>query len=182
MYVLPPNVVARDTRAHVQTPIEEVGTMGTMTPTSAHLRAHERISEVLVMHAHRPLRFMLRTMLADEGYNVSDAPTYTAVLRYLRRATEPAVVVTGNSTADFDAEAEFFGHITADAAPTGLARRNRYVLLCTVPERLPAELRSTLSTLGVPILQMPSQLPELVEVVRRVARRTSAEAAGESAG
>jgi hypothetical protein len=178
MYVLPPAVVARDTRAHVQTHEEGVGTKGTMTSTSAHPMAQAGISDVLVMHSHRPMRFMLRLMLADEGYSVSDAPTYTAVLRYLRRATEPAVVVTGNSTADFHAEAEFFGHITADAA---LAQRHRYVLLCTIPERLPAELRATLSSLGVVILYMPSQLPDLVAVVARLAGRAPAEGAGESA-
>jgi hypothetical protein len=64
---------------------------------------------VLVVHADRPLRHALRTMLADEGYAASDAPTYTAVLRHLRTAAEPAVVVIGNSRADFTTEAEFLG-------------------------------------------------------------------------
>jgi hypothetical protein len=134
------------------------------------------------MHAHRPLRAMLRMLLADEGRSLSEAPTYTAVLRHLRKATAPAVVVAGNSTADFHEEAEFFGHITADSTPAGLARWNRFILLCTMPERLPAELRATLNSLGVPILHMPSQLPELSGLVTRVAGGRPTEAKGESAG
>jgi hypothetical protein len=122
---------------------------------------------------------MLRLMLVDEGYAVSETPTYTAALRYLRTAAEPAVVVAGNSTADFDAEAEFFGHISADAA---LARQNRYVLLCTVSERLPADLQATLGRLGVPILCMPLQLTDLVEVVARLAGRRPTEAKLEAEG
>jgi hypothetical protein len=176
MYALPPDVVTRDTRAHVERAhVLEMGTMGTMA--HPHAMAQAGISDVLVTHAHRPLRYMLRTMLAEEGYAASDAPTYTAVLRYLRRATVPAVVVAGNLRADFTAEAELFGHIRADPA---LARRNRFVLLCTIPERLPADLQATLSSLDVPILHMPSQLPDLVELVGRLAGRTPAEGAGES--
>jgi hypothetical protein len=163
---LAPRVLGRDTQAHV-------GVVDTMTPTTA----QERVSDVLVVHASYPMRTMLRTMLADEGYAASATPNYPPVLRYLQTAAEPAVVVAGNSTADFQAEEEFFGHIAADAT---LARRNRFVLLCTVPERLPADLQATLNSLGVPILHMPSQLPELVKVAARVAERAPADGGGES--
>jgi hypothetical protein len=168
-------VAARDMPAHqvhMQAHMEEGGTM-------AQTVAQGAISDVLIVYAQRPLRYMLRLMLADEGYAVSDTPTYTAVLRYLHKATEPAVIVAGNSAADFDAEAEFFGHIMAHAA---LARQNRYVLLCTVPERLPADLQARLSSLGVPILCMPLQLTDVVKVVARLAGRMPAEGESEAEG
>jgi hypothetical protein len=137
----------------------------------------ERISDVIVMQANGPLRMMLRLVLADDGYSVTEAPTYAAVLRHLRTATGPVVVVAGNLTPDYHAEVAFFAHIAADAE---LARRHRYVLLCTSPRSLPPSLQATLNRLGAPILQMPMHLPDLEEAVARVAEWTHAE--GESAG
>jgi hypothetical protein len=137
----------------------------------------ESISDVVVMHAQAPLRTLLRLMLAQQGYIIFEAKTYDAVLRHLRGTAEPIVVVAGNSTPDYRAEVAFFGHITADAA---LARRHRFVLLCTLPDRLPSDFQATVNSLGVLILPMPSRMFDLVEAVALAAGRT--QVAGETAG
>lgn len=137
----------------------------------------ESIADVVVMHAHRPMRTLLRMALAEDGYLVSEAPTYTAALRHLRAATGSVVVVAGNWAPDYHSEIEFFHHIAADM---NLARRHRCVLLCTVPEWLPAALDSTLHALGVAVLRMPTHLGELLDTVAMAAGRTLAE--DESAG
>jgi DNA-binding NtrC family response regulator len=137
----------------------------------------DTISDVVVMHAHGPMRALLRMALAEDGYLISEAPTYTAVLRHLRAASRPIVVVAGNWAPDYRSEIEFFHHIAAD---TTLARRHRCVLLCTVPEWLPVALDSTLHALGVAVLRMPTHLPELLDTVAMAAGRTQTE--DESAG
>jgi hypothetical protein len=103
---------------------------------------------------------------------VSEVSTYTAVLRHVRAAAGPVVVVAGNWATDYHAEMEFIRHIAADVA---LARRHRYVLLCTIPEWLPDGLDSTLRGLAVPLLRMPTHLPELLDTVAMAAGRTQAE-------
>jgi hypothetical protein len=138
--------------------------------------ARESTSTVLVTHPHAPMRLLLRMTLVDDGYTVMETPNYSAVLRRLRRATDPMVVVTGNWQADFRAEQKFFGRIAADAA---LARRHRFVLFCTLPEWMPAELDAALRGLGVTVLRTPS-IAYLREAVAVAAGRTQAEA--DSAG
>jgi hypothetical protein len=144
--------------------------------------SYERIAEasivgVLVMHAHRPLRLLLRIALTKEGYAVTEVPSYAALLRALHTATGPRVVVAGNWASASRAEEEFFGHIAADAA---LARRHRFQLLSTVPETHPAALHALLRGLGVVVVRVPFQLPELLATVAVAAGRTPVE--GTSAG
>jgi hypothetical protein len=137
----------------------------------------QSISDVVVMHPHAPMRLMLRMILTDEGYVVTEAPTYIAVLRHLHTAPEPVVVVAGNWEPNYHAEAEFFGKIASDAS---LALRHRFVLFATIPEWLPDDLDAKLRSLQVPILRMPSHVSVLVEAVALTTGRPLVE--DESAG
>ena len=130
------------------------------------------ISDVVVMHSHPPMRLLLRMQLTTDGYSVTELPTYLAVLRHLRAAATPTVVVAGNFTYDFQAEADFFAQVAADAT---LARRHRFVLLSTIPEWQPTALDTTLRSLGVPVLKLPWDMRDLLTTVARVAGRTAAD-------
>jgi hypothetical protein len=114
------------------------------------------------------MRRMLRMVLTDAGYSVTEAVTYAAVLRALGTAAQPVVVVAGTWEASHQAEVEFFGQVAADAA---LVRRHRFVLLTTVPEFLPDALEATLRSLGVVTLEMPARASELLEAVALAAGR-----------
>lgn len=129
------------------------------------------IPDVLVMHAHGPMRMVLRLVLAQDYYTVAEAASYACVLRHLRTAISPTVVVAGNWTADYRAEADFFGQIARDVA---LSRRHHFVLLTTIPEWLPPQLDAMLRGLGVPVLKLPVEVPELLTAVALAAGRTPA--------
>jgi DNA-binding NtrC family response regulator len=130
------------------------------------------LSDVLIVHAHDQMRQLLHLALSEAGYHVVAAASYDAVLHHLRTASKPVVVVSGNWATDYEAEQEFFGQLAADAT---LARRHRYVLLCTIPEYLPDDLDALLCSLGVFMLAMPLRLHELLATVACVARRTPLE-------
>jgi hypothetical protein len=137
----------------------------------------EGISVVVVMHPSVPMRRLLHTQFAKAGFSVLDAPTYAAVLRVLRGAAAPAVVVAGNRKADFHAEQRFFRQIVADAT---LARRHRFVLFSPLPEWLPPSLDATLRGLDVPVLRLTS-LRELLDAVALAAGQWPAQGEGASA-
>jgi hypothetical protein len=131
------------------------------------------IADVVVMHPHYPMRMMLQRKLAQTGYRVTVAPTYTAVLRRLRKATARMVVVAGNMEADFFPEVEFFWSIGHDGK---LARRHRFVLFCALPEWIPEDLYAVLCGLDVFVLSVPT-LPQLLDAVAQAAGRAQAEQA-----
>ena len=139
-------------------------------------REGETISVVVVMHPSMPIRMLLHTEFTKAGYRVVEAPTYAAVLRVLRQAADPIVVVAGNRKADFRAEQRFFRHLVAEAP---LARRHRFVLFSPLPEWLPLALDMTLRSLGVPVLRLES-LRELLDAVALAAGRTPAEQAADA--
>lgn len=139
--------------------------------------SQESIEDVLVMHAHRPMRLLLRLALTNVGYAVTEVPTYAALLRSLRTAAGPRVAVGGNWASNFRAEDVFFGRVAVDAT---LAWRHRFVLLSTVPEAHPQALDAQLRGLGVAVVRVPFQLPELLATVAVAAGRTPVE--GASAG
>lgn len=126
------------------------------------------IAEALVAHRYGPARRMLRMALADAGYAVAEAPSYDDALLYLHAAACPTVVVAGNLSADFGAEADFFGRVAADPALDG---RHRFVLFTTIAEWLPPTLDATLRSLGVRVVPMPSHLPALLAAVDLAAGR-----------
>ena len=132
--------------------------------------AREGISDVVVMHPHRPMRMLLHGELTRSGYTAAYAPSYTAVLRRLRRAADPVVVLVGNWQSDFHAEQGFFRRVAADPE---LARRHRFVLYCALPEWMPMALEATLRGLGVTVLPMPC-LAELRDAVAVAAGRAHA--------
>lgn len=130
---------------------------------------------VVVAHADDRMRRMLRRALEEAGHAVVEAPRYDDALRRLCAADGPAVVVAGNVSVDYIAEADFFRRVAADPA---LAGRHRFVLLATIPDYLPPSLDATLRTLGVPILAAPLHLHELYAAVAVVAGRACATRGG----
>jgi len=119
-------------------------------------------STILVVDDSADLREVLRDVLADEGYEVALAASGREALDYLRTNPPPSLILLDVGMPDMDGTT-FLAHRARDAALAAIP----VVLLSGV-----SDLSAQAALAGVPRLEKPVNLDELLAVVGRHCMRT----------
>jgi DNA-binding NtrC family response regulator len=124
------------------------------------------MAQVLIIDADDGICATLRLLLEDAGYTLTTTARPELALEQLRTSPERLVVL-------FDAGMPRVseGRITALAAVDDpLLRRHTYICMTTSMALMHPDLQAALISLGVPILEKPFDLDEMLATVEQAAR------------
>ncbi len=120
-------------------------------------------SPVLVVDDDHAIRNSLRLMLEDEGYAVVEARDGLEAMRVLRGAERPMVVLLDIMMPRMTGE-EVLREVSRDAR---LQSNNAFVVITANRHALSTAFRHQLTGMGIPILDKP---PDIEDVIAHVAR------------
>ena len=121
----------------------------------------------LVVDDDQDTRDILRVVLEDAGYAVSEAADGVQALDALRASASPLVVVLDLDLPRLDG----IGVLRAVADDAHLAGRNAFVLLTAVAHQRYQAAEEVCATLSVPLILKPFELDALLEALAAVAER-----------
>jgi CheY-like chemotaxis protein len=124
------------------------------------------MGHVLIVDDDQPLRELLREMLEEEGYQVTEVAQGNAALELLRRSPHRFVVLLDYLMPGGDGK-QVLQTVSRDVA---LSTRHAYVLV-TARTRLSRPVLETANTLSVPVVRKPFDLEVLLQTVAEAQRR-----------
>src|SRR5262249_14416068 len=110
--------------------------------------------EVLIVDDDEPTRDVLRMMLEDEGYIITEAVDGSAALDMLHASPPPLITLLALDLPHADGLAV----LNAVAATPALAERHHFILLTAVSRRRVQETDEICARLGVPVLRKPFEV------------------------
>lgn len=114
--------------------------------------------QVLIVDDDEPTRAVLRLMLEDEGYVITEAVDGSAALAMLRASSTPLITLL-----DLDLpHADGLAVLSAVAATPALADRHHFILLTAVSRGRVQETDKICARLGVPVLRKPFEVDDLL--------------------
>ena len=123
--------------------------------------------EVLIADDEEPIREVVRGVLEDAGYEVSEAVDGLDALEQMRAGAAPRVVLLDLRMPRLDGG----GVLRAVAAEPALACRHAIVMMTANLPALHPELVDLLARLDVPVLSKPFDLDALLDLVERAVHR-----------
>jgi two-component system, NtrC family, nitrogen regulation response regulator NtrX len=124
---------------------------------------------ILIVDDDQDLRELLREILEDEGYRVTEVANGGAALELLRRSQERWVVLLDYLMPHGDGK-RVLQAVSQDAV---LSTRHAYVLL-TARSRLSLPVLEVTNTLSIPIVRKPFELETLLATVAQALSRLEA--------
>ena len=127
------------------------------------------MTHVLVVDDDEPTRDVLRLMLEDVGYAVSEAVNGAGALQALRESGEPQLVLLDLDLPGTDG----LDVLEAVAADPSLAQRHRFILLTAVSEVRWTRTQPMREALDVPLLLKPFDIGDLLSAIADAAESMS---------
>ena len=127
------------------------------------------MGHVLIVDDAQELREMLRAVLEDEGYRMTEAANGGAALDLLRHSRERLVVLLDYLMPHGDGK-RVLQAVSQDAV---LSTRHAYVLL-TARTRLSLPVLELTNTLAIPVVRKPFELEGLLTTVAQALSRLEA--------
>ncbi len=124
---------------------------------------------ICIVDDDQPERDLLRLVLEDEGYSVSEASSGQAALALLRRTSHRYIVLLDLRMPALSG-ADVLRMVAAEPA---LATRHVFILISAWPEDSP-ELTALLNRLSIPFVHKPFDLEELLNVIVQAEERLKA--------
>jgi two-component system, OmpR family, response regulator len=124
------------------------------------------MAHIVVVDDDPGIRTVLRRALEEQGHAVSEAGDGLTALERLHTSPWPLVVLLDCKMPYLDG-AGVLGTLAGDGA---LAQRHRYVLMTAGAQTLPLALGTLLVRLGVPLVQKPFDLEEVLDIVAHLAQ------------
>lgn len=126
--------------------------------------------DVLIVDDEPDIRKMLRLLLQDEGYTVSDAADGVIGLARVRASSRPLVVLLDYKMPRMNG-AELLEAVIADPE---LARRHAFIFLtANLPAFSPA-LHQMLTAAAIPVIQKPFQISDVLDGIEHAIARLRA--------
>jgi two-component system chemotaxis response regulator CheY len=123
------------------------------------------VAHVLVVDDGIPMREVLRSMLEESGYVVSEAGDGAAALKALRASTVPLVALL-----DLDLpQGDGLDVLRAVAADTALSLRHRFILMTAVVQSRWEQASELRQRLHVPLKLKPFDVDDLLGVIGEAA-------------
>lgn len=124
---------------------------------------------MLIVDDNPEIRRVLRLVLQEEHYEVSEADNGMGALGYLLRTPQSCLVLLDWLMPWLDGIGVL--HVVArDTGPDGLGRHAN-ILLTALSDALLAGSAELLQQLAIPVLAKPFQFPSLLATIRQVAAR-----------
>jgi two-component system, OmpR family, response regulator len=124
------------------------------------------MAHIVVVDDDPGIRTVLRSALEEQGHAVSEAGDGLTALERLHTSSWPLVVLL-DLKMPYLGGAGVLGTVAGDRA---LAQRHRYVLMTASAHTLPLALGTLLVYLGVPLVQKPFDLEEVLDIVAHLAQ------------
>ncbi|HEU5347456.1 MAG TPA: response regulator [Ktedonobacterales bacterium] len=116
---------------------------------------------ILVVDDDTSIRETLRYVLEDAGYAVTEARDGIQALEYLRKASEPMIVLLDLMMPRMDG-AGVLGTVAGD--PWRL-HRHSYILMTAGHQTLSLAFAHMLSDLSVPVIYKPFDIDQLLDII-----------------
>lgn len=118
-------------------------------------------TSVLIVDDDLSIRESLRYLLEDAGYTVAEAQDGLQALAYLRKASEPVIVLLDLMMPRLDGA----GLLGAVAGDSRRLARHHYILMTAGHQTLSLAFAHLLSDLDVPVIYKPFDIDNLLELI-----------------
>lgn len=127
---------------------------------------------ILVVDDEPDIRTMLRLLLEDEGYQVSEAADGTLGLAHLRASSHPVIVLLDYRMPRMNGE-EMLAAVMADPQ---LANRHAFILVTANLLAFSPALHQLLAAAAIPVVQKPFRLSQILDAIEQAILRLRASA------
>lgn len=125
-------------------------------------------TRVLIVDDDADIREMIHYALEEEGYEVLEAGDGDTTLRLLRESEEPLVVLL-----DLELPKRDGADVLRCVSQEPRLKQFHAIILMSASYRLPLWLEQLMQSLGVPSLQKPFDISDLLNIVQLQGRRLS---------